>query len=159
MVSYQGNADFIAMCFSMKNRSLASKIIKRLQSEQLRVWIAEKGFSVQRKEDLERLGQCRTALILVSRQWLADELCVGQLKAAAALERQTVLLFLDESDLTGNEPVQSLLNRSMRMISYQADSDEWFKELSAMDCFTNCRLQDGENPETKKVSLWSFFRR
>ena len=159
MESYQGNADFIAVCSSAKNRSAASKIIKRLQSEKLRVWVGDKGFNVQRREDLERLSQCRTALILVSKQWLADENCVNQLKAATTLERQTVLLFLDESDLTGNETVQSMLNRSARMISYQADSDEWFKELKALDCITDCTLNDGEQPEMKKVSLWSLFRK
>lgn len=159
MVSYQGNADFIAMCFAMKNRLLASKIINRLQKEQLRVWVADKGFSVQRKEDLERLAVCRTALILVSKQWLADELCTGQLKAAAALERQAVLLFLDESELTGNDAVQAMLPRSAHLLSYSADSEEWLKELLSLECITDCKYGAGEDPQTKKVSLWSLFRR
>lgn len=159
MESYQGSADFIAVCSAAKNRTAASRIIRQLQSEKLRVWVADKGFNAQRREDLERLSQCRTALILVSKQWLADENCVNQLRAASALERQTVLLFLDETDLNGVETVQSALNRSMRMISYQQDSDEWVKELKTLDCVTDCLLQDGEQPEMKKVSLRSFFRR
>ena len=159
MVSYQGNADFIAMCFAMKNRSAATKIVSRLQQEQLRVWVADKGFSVQRKENLERLAVCRTALILVSKQWLADELCVGQLKAAAALERQVVLLFLDESELTGNDAVQAMLPRSARLLSYSADSEDWLKELLELECITDCKRAAGEDPQNKRISLWTLFRR
>lgn len=157
MNGYQGTADYIALCFSAKDEEAAEQIAERLAGAGLRVWCNDRGCKLTRKTDRERLTNCRTALILVSAQWIADKVCQAQLAAACELERQTVLLFLDGSDLTGCEMLTPYLGRATRMLDY---NDEGFSELLALECITDCKAAPGEDTGSGKTGgIFDFFRK
>ena len=160
MKVYQGSADYIALCFSQKDKDTAEQIAEKLQAAGLRVWYNDRGCRLTKKSDRERFSQCRTALILISADWLADKLCTAQLAAACELERQHVLLFLDSSDLTGNELLVPYLGRSVRMLSYDtAAPDASLAELTALACITDCKAAPGESDGEKPGGIFSFFRK
>lgn len=161
MNGYQGKADFIALCFSKKDRDTAERIAELLQKAGLRVWGNDRGCRVSRKADRERLAECRTALLLISKEWLADKSCSAQLAAACETERQTVMVFLDDADLTGNAALTPYLGRAVRMIDYRPqDERACFEELFALECITDCRKQPGEqDPEPESGGLFGLFRR
>lgn len=160
MKGYQGSADFIALCFSQKDKETAEQIAEQLQSAGLRVWCNDRGCRLTKKSDRERFSQCRTALILISANWLEDKLCTAQLAAACELERQHVLLFLDGSDLTGNELLVPYLGRSVRMLDYNAaNPGETLAELTALACITDCKAVPGESDGEKPGGLLGLFRK
>lgn len=156
MVSYQGKSDYIALCYAQKDKAQAERYSALLWEKKLRVWSGERGGNVRKRADLERMAGCRAAVILVSENWLSDSACIDQLKAVTACERETVLVFLDSSDLTGNEQVGALLNRSVRMTDGQ-DPEAGVQELAQLQCITDCRMADGEKPKTKKSGLFGLF--
>lgn len=159
MKGYQGSADFIALCFSQKDKETAEHIAEQLQSAGLRVWCNDRGCRLTKTSDRERFSQCRTVLILISANWLEDKLCTAQLAAACELERQHVLLFLDGSDLTGNELLVPYLGRSVRMLDYNAaNPGETLAELTALVCITDCKAAPGESDGEKPGGLLGLFR-
>ena len=160
MATYQGNADFIAVCFDPDDREIAEQIIARLDAGHLRVWSGSRGCNIQKKNDAARLAACRTALIIISQNWLADGKCTPQLRFAAEHELQTVLLFTDDADLSTNEELRLLLSRSVRMLDYRAESaEECFAELLSLECVQDCKMRDGEQPDEEKPGLFGFLKR
>lgn len=158
MDAYQGNSDYIALCFSPKNRETAEKIYDQLAEARLRVWSSRRGCSPAKESDAARLAACCTALILVSAEWNADEKCTAQLRKAAEAERQIVLLFLDDTDLAQNEKLNLLLSRSTRMLDYDSGQPAGFmEELLSLMCIQDCKMAENEEPDTKKVGFLGLF--
>ena len=101
---------------------------------------------------------CRTVCILISAKWLKGKNNTDQLKGAVLMDKQTVLLFLDDTDLSANEETAALLNRSMRMIDCDPENpDECMQELLSMECVTDCIMAEDEEPDTKTTSLLDIF--
>ena len=111
MEVYKGTADYIALCFAQENREAAEKLAEWMNTERLRVWSSDRGCNPKKKADAARLAGCRTAVILISKNWLADDRYTSQLRGAAQLNKQMVLLFLDETDLSTNEEETRLINK------------------------------------------------
>lgn len=160
MEVYQGKSDFIAVCFAKEDRSTAEALIAKLQEECLRVWSSERGCNVKKKDDAARFAECRTALILISKDWLESETCAMQLRAAAEQDKAYVLLFLGGTNLMGKEDLRMLLSRSARMIDYAPDdASACTEELLGLECITDCRMAEGEAPDLKKTGLWDILNR
>ncbi len=160
MEVYQGKSDFIAVCFAKDDRSTAEALITKLNGKRLRVWSSERGCNVKKKDDAARFSECRTALILISRQWLESENSAAQLRAAAEQEKALVLLFSDGSNLVGKDDLNALISRSARMIDYNpADDAECMEELFSLECIQDCMMAEGEEPDLKKNGLWDILNR
>ena len=160
MEVYKGTADYIALCFAQENREAAEKLAEWMNRERLRVWSSDRGCNPKKKADAARLAGCRTAVILISENWLADDRYTSQLQGAAQLNKQMVLLFLDETDLSGNEALNLLLSRSVRMTDYKPDApDECYEELLSLECIQDCKMKDDEQPDTEKTGLLGFLSR
>ena len=154
MEAYQGSRDYIALCFSPENRQTAEEIYDRLAAEKLRIWTSRRGCRPDKESDAARLSGCCTALILISAEWLGNAKYTAQLQKAAEAERQIVLLFLDDTDLSTHEELNLLLSRSTRMLDYNAENAaECMDELLSLMCVQDCRMDDGEEPDTKKIGL------
>ena len=155
MKSYQGNDAYIALCFSTENRNAAEQIAAALNAERFRVWGCKKGCRIREPEELGRFASAYTVMILISKEWLADDDCILQLQGAAKLEKPTVLLFLDGADLTGNPAIQAVVNRSMRMIDFDPQhTEECMAELRDLTCITDCQMAPDEKPNVKKTGLF-----
>lgn len=155
MESYQGTADYIALCFAPADKDTAEQITAALQEQRLRVWVNSRGCNPAKQKDLARLAACRTAVILISKEWLNTETCAEQLKQAAALDKQTVLLFTDGADLVGRDDLNAVISRSVRMLDYSPDAPaECIDEMTALECILDCKLADGEEPDNRKVGIF-----
>ncbi len=160
MEVYQGKLDFIAVCFAKDDRSTAEALIEKLYAKRLRVWSSERGCNVKKKDDAARFAQCRTALILISKDWLESETCAAQLRAAAEQEKAIVLLFLGGADLVGRDDLNALLSRSVSMIDYAPDNDaDCMAELLGLECIQDCAMPEGEEPDLKKTGIWDILNR
>ncbi len=161
MEVYQGTSDFVAVCYAKEDRAAAEQLVDRLNAQRIRVWTNERGCNMKKKDDLSRFAACRTACILISKAWLAKDAFALQLEAAAKLEKQTVLLFLEGADLARNEKLGALLNRSMHMLDYVPEDETAFQEeLLSLECMQDCRIADDEEPDTKQLSgLWEILNR
>ena len=157
MKAYQGNADYIAVCFSRSDQETALALTEQLSAAGLRVWYHERGCRLTKKSERERFAQSRTVLILVSAAWLSDKLCTAQLAAACELEKQHVLVFLDSSDLAGNEQLTPYLGRSVRMLDHGAET---VSELMQLECITDCKADPGEaDSDSGSGGFLGLFRR
>ena len=156
MKSYQGSREYIAFCYSVKDRNAAETIAAKLNDERIRVWSTQRGCCVKRRDELERLAEARTVLILVSKNWLADETCKMQVRAATELGKQLVMLFLNGVDLMQHEDVRMMLGRDVRMIDYLPES-AWvcWKELMELEAVTDCKMDLDEKPDTKRTGWFS----
>ena len=123
MEVYQGKLDYIALCFAKEDRSTAEALIAKLLEKRLRVWSSERGCNVKKKDDAARFGECRTALLLISKDWLESESCAMQLRAAAEQEKALVLLFMGGANFVGKADLNALISRSARMIDYDPADD------------------------------------
>ena len=155
MKSYQGKREFIALCYCVKNRNAAESIAEQLGNERIRVWSTSHGCCVKKRDELERLAEARTVIILVTRDWLRDDTCKMQLRAAAELDKQLVMLFKDHTDLMQHEDLRMMLPRSVTMLDYMPES-AWvtMQELFNLECITDCRMDLDEVPDTKKTGLF-----
>ena len=160
MEVYQGKSDFIAVCFAKDDRSTAESLIEKLLEKRLRVWSSERGCNVKKKDDAARFAECRTALLLISKDWLESETCAMQLRAAAEQEKALVLLFLNGANLVGKDNLNAMISRSARMIDYAPDDDAaWMEELLELECIRDCMMTDDEEPDLKKTGLWDILNR
>lgn len=160
MEVYQGKSDFIAVCFAKDNRSTAETLIEKMQAQRLRVWSSERGCNVKKKDDAARFAECRTAVILISKDWLKSETYAMQLRAAAEQEKALVLLFLEGANLVGKEDLRMLLSRAVRMIDYAPEEDAvCMEELLGLECITDCRMAEDEEPDLKKSGIWDILNR
>ena len=158
MEAYQGKLDYIALCFSADNRSAAEEICELLAKARLRVWTSKRGCDPRKDADAERLAGCTAALILVTADWAADEKSLLQLRKAAEADRQIVMLFLDDTDLSNYEDLSLMLSRSTRMLDYRAESAaECLEDLLSILCIHDCRMADNEEPDTKKIGFLGLF--
>ena len=156
---YQGDLDYLALCYSVKDRKPAEQIARLLQERRIRVWSSDKGCCLKQDADAARFQKCRAAVILISADWAADTLCRIQMQAAAALELDTVLVFLDETDLSTDEQLSVLLRRSMRMTDYRAkEKDAFLEAFMPLLCVRDCLMAENEQPEKKKSGLFGFFK-
>jgi len=155
MEYYQGDKDYLALCFAKSDRKTAEQILECLQKQRVRVWTSSRGCNLQKDADAARFQKCRAAVILVSAAWSAEELCRAQLYIASKLELDTVLVFLDETDLSTDEQLAALLSRSVRMVDYRAAAQEEFLEtMMPLLCVRDCIMEADEQPETKKTGLF-----
>lgn len=156
---YQGDLDYLALCYAVQNRKTAEQIARLLQEQRVRVWSSDMGCNLKQDADAARFQKCRAAVILISAQWAADTLCRIQLQAAAALELDTVLVFLDETDLSKDEQLSALLRRSVRMTDYSAKEKNAFVEaFMPLLCVRDCLMAENEEPEKKKSGLFGLFK-
>ena len=71
-----------------------------------------------------------------------------------------MLLFLDGSDLTGNELLVPYLGRSVRMLDCDAaNPDGTLAELTALECIQDCKAAPGEADDGKTGGLFGIFRK
>ena len=155
MESYQGTADYIALCYAAADRSAAEQLTAALQEQRLRVWVNNRGCAVAKQKDLAKLAASCTVVILISREWLGFEKCADQLRKAAELDKPLVLLFTEGADLTGRDDLNAVLSRSVRMLDYDpAKPAECISEMMQLDIVTDCRLADGEQPDNKRVGIF-----
>lgn len=160
MEVYKGKSDFIALCYAQQNRSAAEAIVDRLNSERYRVWTNDRGCNPRKKTDATRLAESRVAVILVSKDWISEAKYTDQLRGAAHINKQLVLLFLDDTDMSKHEELNLLLNRSVRMFDYKEDApEEGFAELLSLECIQDCKMPDGEEPDTEKTGIMGFLSR
>ena len=160
MEVYKGKSDFIALCFAQQNRDTAEKIVERLHKDRFRVWTNDRGCNPKKKTDAVRLAESRAAVILVSKDWIGDEKYTNQLRGAAHIQKQLVLIFLDDTDLSKHEELNLLLNRSVRMFDYKENEPEaCFEELLALECIQDCKMKDDEEADTEKTGLIGFLSR
>ena len=160
MEVYQGKSDFIALCFAKEDRSTAEALIAKLLEKRLRVWSSERGCNVKKKDDAARFGECRTALLLISKDWLESESCAMQLRAAAEQEKALVLLFMGGANFVGKDDLNALVSRSARMIDYAPEDDaECMEELLELECIRDCMMAENEEPDLKKTGLWDILNR
>ena len=160
MEVYKGKSDFLALCYAQQNRDAAERIVERLNQERYRVWTNDRGLNPKKKADATRLAESRAAVILVSKDWISDEKYTNQLRGASLLQKQTVLLFLDDTDLCKHENVKNLLSRSVRMFNFKPDEpEEGFSELFSLECVQDCKMKDDEEPDTEKTGLIGFLSR
>lgn len=158
MESYQGKKDYIALCYDNDDRAAAEKIAEAFNALRIRVWSNYRGCVIRKGNDAERMAFSRTVCILISKKWLKGRHNTDQLKAAGLMEKQTVLLFLDDTDLSTDEEVSAMLNRSMRMIDCRIDNlEDCMQELLSMECITDCIMPEDEEPDTKTTSLLDIF--
>lgn len=160
MEVYKGKSDFIALCYAQQNRDAAEQIVDRLNQDRFRVWTNDRGCNPKKKADAVRLAESRVAVILISKDWIAEEKYTNQLRGAAHIQKQLVLLFLDDTDMSKHEELNLLLNRSVRMMDFKPDAPEdCFSELLALDCITDCKMADDEEPDTEKTGIIGFLSR
>ena len=160
MEVYKGKSDFLALCYAQQNRDTAEQIVERLNEERFRVWTNDRGCNPKKKADAVRLAESRTVVILISKDWLSDEKYTNQLRGAAHIQKQLVLLFLDDTDLSKNEELNLLLNRSVRMLDYKdIEPSECFEKLFALECIQDCKMADDEEAETEKTGLMGLLSR
>ena len=160
MEVYKGKSEFLALCYAQQNRDAAEQIVERLNQERYRVWTNDRGLNPKKKADATRLAESRAAVILVSKDWISDEKYTNQLRGASLLQKQTVLLFLDDTDLSKHEALNLLLNRSVRMFGYNAEQPEdCFSELFSLECVQDCKMKDDEEPDTEKTGLIGLLSR
>ena len=159
MEYYQGDKDYLALCFAKENRKTAEKIAECLTENGVRVWSSENGCELTQDKEAARLEKCRAAVIVISKEWTADALCRMQLQAAAALELDTVLIFTDETDLSGDGDLSALLSRSVRMLDYSPKAQKDFLEtVMPLLCVRDCLMDEEEQPKKKK-GLFGLFKK
>lgn len=158
MEAYQGTNSYIAFCFAPESREAAEPVIAKMQQARLRVWTSKRGCGFEKETDCQRFGACRTAVILVTPEWLSSPAAEAHLKGAAALEKPLVMLFAPQTDLTAYPHLQALLSRSVRMIDWNETApEECITELLTLENITDCTMEDGEEPEMKKLGFLGFF--
>ena len=158
MEVYKGKSDFIALCYAQQNRDAAEQIVDKLNQERFRVWTNDRGCNPKKKADAVRLAESRVAVILISKDWIADEKYTNQLRGAAHIQKQLVLLFLDDTDMSKHEELNMLLNRSVRMMDFKPDAPEdCFSVLMTLDCITDCKMADDEEPDPEKTGIIGFL--
>ena len=160
MEVYKGKSDFIALCYAQQNRDAAAQILERLNQARFRVWTNDRGCNPKKKADAVRLAESRVALILISKDWITEEKYTNQLRGAAHIQKQTVLVFLDDTDMSKHEELNLLLNRSVRMFDFKADApEECMENLMSLECIQECKMADGEEPDTENTGLIGFLSR
>ena len=160
MEVYKGKSDFLVLCYAQQNRDAAEQIVERLNQERFRVWTNDRGLNPKKKADATRLAESRAAVILISKDWIGDEKYTNQLRGASMIQKQIVLLFLDDTDLSKHEELNLLLNRSVRMFGFDPKApEEGFSQLLSLECVQDCKMKDDEEPDTEKTGLIGFLSR
>lgn len=162
MVVYQGKSDFIAVCFDKADRDAAEMLIAKLGERRFRVWSNERGCNLTKKDDLTRFAECRTALILISKDMLESDSCAMLLRAAAQLDKALVLLFIDGTNLVGRDDLTALLSRSAYMIDFASadpSMDICLEDVLALECVCDCMMAEDEKPDLKKTGIWDILNR
>ncbi len=160
MEVYQGDFNFLAVCFDKKDRDAAEALIDDLHNNHLRTWSSERGCDLTQKDDAERFAACRTVLILISDDMLASNDCTALVRAAMEQDKALVLLMLNNANLVGRDELNAMLNRSVRMIDYAPENvDACINELIALDCVYDCLMLANEAPNLKKTGFWDILTR
>ncbi|MBR5371749.1 MAG: toll/interleukin-1 receptor domain-containing protein [Oscillospiraceae bacterium] len=155
---YQGNADYLALCFSKENRKTAEQIAECLLDSRVRVWSTDNGCALTEDAEASRFEKCRAAVIVISKEWTADPMCRLQLQAAAALDLSTLLIFIDETDLSADADLSALLNRSDRMTDFNPKKKQEFLDaVMPLLCVRDCLMSEDEQPKKKK-GLFGLFK-
>ena len=155
---YQGTEDYLALCFSKENRKTAEQIAECLLDSRIRVWSSDGGCELKEDAEASRFEKCRAAVIVISKEWTADPMCRIQLQAAAALDLSTVLVFIDETDLSADADLSALLSRSARMTDFSPKKKKEFLDaVLPLLCVQDCRMTEEEQPKKKK-GLFGLFK-
>lgn len=158
MQYYQGDRDYLALCFSKSDRKSAEKLASCLQQQRVRIWSSSRGCALNHDEDGAYFQQSRAAVILISAAWCEEPLCRAQLQIAAKLEKDMVLVFLDQTDLSADAVLAPLLSRSVRMVDYNAAAEQDFCDaMLSLLCVRDCIMDADEQPE-KKSGLFGFLK-
>lgn len=160
MEVYQGKSDFIVVCFDKDDRNTAEELIGKLNESRLRTWSSERGCNITKKDDAARFAECRTVLILISKDMLEADNCAALLRAAAEQDKALVLLFLGGANFVGRDDLNALLSRSVRMMSYDpANIPDCIGQLNEFECISDCKMAENETPDLKKTGIWDFLNR
>lgn len=158
MEYYQGDRDYLALCFAKENRKTAEQIAECLQKQHVRVWGSDSGCELTQDSEASRFEKSRAAVIVISKEWAADALCRLQLQAAAALDLAAVLVFIDETDLSADADLSALLSRSARMLDYNPKAEGEFTDaVMPLLCVRDCIMQEDEQPKKKKSGIFGLF--
>lgn len=101
LFAYHGSEPYIFISYSHRNSADALDLIRRLQNAHYRVWYDE-GIDpgTEWDEDIAaHVKGCGFFIALVSKNYLASSNCKDELNYARDLEKQRILVFLEEVQL------------------------------------------------------------
>lgn len=130
LVPYHGEEPYIFLSYSHKNSEQAFALIKRLQEARYRVWYDE-GIDPGTEWDeniAAHVQACGFFISLVSKEYLASSNCKDELNYARDLEKQRILVFLEDVQLPAGMKMRVSRLQSIHKFAYR-DEDKFYDKL------------------------------
>lgn len=151
---YKGTEPYIFISYAHKNMVEAENIIRRLLSDNYRVWFDE-GIDPGTEWDeniATHINGCGYFIALLSDEYLESSNCRDELNYARDLEKQRLLIYLKDLQLPSG--MQMRLSRLQAIHKYKYHSEEtFFIKLEETDGLEQCRNNIIQNNKENEYFL------
>lgn len=137
---YEGNAPFIFVSYSHRNRDDALSIVERLQKDGYRVWYDE-GIHPGSEWDeyiAQYVANCSLFLALLSEEYLLSSNCKDELNYARNKEKNRVLIYLKDIELPAGMELRLSRLQNIHRSSY-IDENSFFDKLYTSSGIEECK--------------------
>lgn len=137
---YSGADSFIFISYSHADTQLVFPIIQAMQDEHYRVWYDE-GIDPGTEWDeniAEHIQSCGCLIAFLSGNYLNSENCKDELNYARDLNKQRLLIYLDDITLPPGMAMRFNRLQSIYKCKY-ADENEFYKKLFSVEQLTSCK--------------------
>lgn len=139
--AYKGNDPYIFISYAHRDNALVHPIIVRMQHDGYRIWLDE-GIDPGTEWDeniANHIHECGYFIAFVSNNYLGSNNCKDELKYARDLSKKSVLVYLEEVDLTPGMAMRMNRIQSVFKYAYREENDFYEKlyESDDIDGFTS----------------------
>lgn len=147
---YEGNAQYIFVSYSHKNKDYVLSIIERLQKDGYRIWYDE-GIHPGSEWDeyiAQHVDNCSFFLAFLSEEYLDSSNCKDELKYAREIEKNSVLIYLRPTKLPPGMRLRLGRLQSIKLFAYE-DEEAFYDKLYTSVGIEPCKeiVSDYEQPE------------
>ncbi|MBR1457421.1 MAG: toll/interleukin-1 receptor domain-containing protein [Oscillospiraceae bacterium] len=160
LAPYEGEKPYVFLSYSHENANDAAEIIRRLKEKGCRIWYDE-GITpgVEWEENVAtHLKNSSFFLALISKAYMQSANCKDELAYARKNEKPTLLVYLEETELSDGLDMRAGRLRALYKFSYEDETAFYEKLVEPMD---ECR-GDGEKlpeppPPPPPPRKWPFI--
>lgn len=149
MKTYEGMEHYIYVSASSEDREPSEQIASWLVKDHFRAYVTPPETEERQDEIIaERIEHCHVFLALISASYLQSADCRDELNYARDLQKQCVLVYLDDSKLPGGMQMRLSRLQALYWIHYEK-KEHFFDQLYSAQDIKSCR-EIPETPEKQK---------
>ena len=147
LAPYEGDEPYLFLSYSHKDSEKAGKIIRVLKKNGFRVWYDE-GITPGAEWDdnvAQAIVDCSYFVALISPGYIASANCRDELNYARTLEKQRLLVYLEETELPPGIAMRVNQLLALHMDKYE-EEDLFYERLFAAEGIDICRGNPAQEP-------------